>query len=107
MSARTLREDAIGKSFGPWTAGATAEKIAAAGDVPLLYAAVLAEGCVRCHVPHGGTDRHLLRSQQVAQLCYECHTVTPADHIQPSFRQCTNCHVGIHGSNVDPLFLQQ
>jgi hypothetical protein len=46
VSARTLREDAIGKSFGPWTAGATAEKIAAAGDVPLLYAAVLAEeGC--------------------------------------------------------------
>jgi DmsE family decaheme c-type cytochrome len=77
------------------------------GPFVFEHAAVLAEGCGRCHVPHGGTDRHLLKTQQVAQLCYECHTVTPADHIQPSFRQCTNCHVSIHGSNVDPLFLQQ
>lgn len=71
------------------------------------HAAVLSEGCVRCHVPHGGTNRHLLRYQQVAQLCYECHTVTPDFHVQPNFRQCTNCHVSIHGSNIDPRFLQE
>lgn len=68
---------------------------------------LLTEGCVRCHDPHGSTNRHLLVRQQVAQLCYECHTVTPTNHLQPSFRDCTRCHVSIHGSNVDPRFLQQ
>ncbi len=34
-------------------------------------------------------------------------TVTPATHLQASFRDCTRCHVAIHGSNVDPRFLEQ
>jgi DmsE family decaheme c-type cytochrome len=71
------------------------------------HEAVLAEGCARCHDPHGSVNRHLLIRQQVAQLCYECHTVTPASHVQPSFRDCTRCHVAIHGSNVDPRFLER
>jgi hypothetical protein len=52
-------------------------------------------------------NRHLLIRQQVAQLCYECHTVTPSSHVQPSYRDCTRCHVDIHGSNIDPRFLEQ
>lgn len=65
------------------------------------------EGCQRCHEPHGSTGRHLLIRQQVAQLCYECHAVTPTSHVQPSYRDCTRCHVSIHGSNTDPRFLEQ
>jgi len=71
------------------------------------HQALLTEGCAACHVPHGSVNRHLLSRQQVAQLCYHCHTVTPADHLQPSFRDCTRCHVSIHGSNVQPHFLEQ
>jgi uncharacterized paraquat-inducible protein A len=52
-------------------------------------------------------NRHLLVRQQVAQLCYECHTVTPSDHVQPSFRDCTRCHTAIHGSNFNALFLER
>jgi len=69
--------------------------------------ALVSEGCQRCHDPHGSVNRHLLVRQQVAQLCYECHTVTPTSHVQPSFRDCTRCHVAIHGSNVDPRFLER
>lgn len=65
---------------------------------------VTVAGCVRCHDPHGSTNRHLLVRQQTAQLCYECHVVTPGFHTQPLFRDCTRCHVEIHGSNSDPRF---
>ncbi len=68
---------------------------------------LVAEGCERCHDPHGSVNRHLLARQQVAQLCYECHTVTPRSHVQPSYRDCTRCHVAIHGSNTDPRFLER
>ena len=80
------------------------------GDLegPFVYehAGLVIEGCVRCHDPHGSVNRHLLIRQQVAQLCYECHTVTPSTHLQPSYRDCTRCHVDIHGSNIDPRFLE-
>jgi DmsE family decaheme c-type cytochrome len=77
------------------------------GPYVFEHAAVLLEGCTSCHAPHGSANRHLLKYQQVAQLCYQCHTVTPAFHEQPSFRDCTSCHVEIHGSNINPFFLQQ
>lgn len=64
------------------------------------------EGCASCHEPHGSANRHLLKYQQVAQLCYQCHAVTPASHVQPAYRDCTRCHVAIHGSNADPRFLE-
>lgn len=81
------------------------------GDVegPFVFEheGLVTEGCVRCHDPHGSVNRHLLVRQQVAQLCYECHTVTPSTHLQPRFRDCTRCHVDIHGSNTNPRFLEQ
>jgi DmsE family decaheme c-type cytochrome len=77
------------------------------GPFVFEHAGLVTEGCVRCHDPHGSVNRYLLVRRQVAQLCYECHTVTPATHLQPSFRDCTRCHVAIHGSNVDPRFLEQ
>jgi DmsE family decaheme c-type cytochrome len=78
-----------------------------AGPFVFEHAGLVTEGCARCHDPHGSINRHLLIRQQVAQLCYECHTVTPPTHLQPSFRDCTRCHVDIHGSNIDPRFLEQ
>ena len=77
------------------------------GPFVFEHAGLVTEGCVRCHDPHGSANRHLLIRQQVAQLCYECHTVTPSTHLQPSYRDCTRCHVDIHGSNIDPRFLEQ
>jgi DmsE family decaheme c-type cytochrome len=77
------------------------------GPFVFEHAGQVTEGCVRCHDPHGSVNRHLLIRQQVAQLCYECHSVTPSDHLQPSYRDCTRCHVDIHGSNLDPRFLER
>ena len=77
------------------------------GPFVFEHAGNVTEGCTRCHDPHGSVNRHLLIRQQVAQLCYECHTVTPQNHLQPSYRDCTRCHVDIHGSNIDPRFLEQ
>jgi DmsE family decaheme c-type cytochrome len=76
------------------------------GPFVFEHAGLVVEGCGSCHVPHGSVNRHLLHYQQVASLCYQCHTVTPSDHVQPSYRDCTRCHVDIHGSNIDPHFLQ-
>jgi DmsE family decaheme c-type cytochrome len=75
------------------------------GPFVFEHAGLLTEGCTRCHEPHGSVNRHLLARQQTAQLCLECHTSTPRDHVQPAFRDCTRCHVAIHGSNTDPHFL--
>jgi DmsE family decaheme c-type cytochrome len=77
------------------------------GPFVFEHVGLVSEGCRRCHEPHGTTGRHLLVRQQVAQLCYECHTVTRPSHLQPSYRDCTRCHVSIHGSNTDPRFLEQ
>jgi DmsE family decaheme c-type cytochrome len=76
------------------------------GPYVFEHEAVLVEGCTRCHDPHGSVNRHLLVRQQVAQLCYECHVATPSSHVQPSYRDCTRCHVAIHGSNTDRRFFQ-
>lgn len=75
------------------------------GPFVFEHAGVLTEGCTRCHEPHGSVNRHLLVRQQTAQLCLECHTATPRDHVEPAFRDCTRCHTAIHGSNTDPHFL--
>lgn len=76
------------------------------GPFVFEHAGSVTEGCAACHEPHGSTNRHLLIRQQVAQLCTECHAVTPANHVQPRYRDCTRCHADIHGSNVDPRFLE-
>jgi DmsE family decaheme c-type cytochrome len=78
-----------------------------AGPFVFEHVGRLTEGCTGCHEPHGSLDRHLLKRQLVGQLCYGCHTVTPASHMQPSFRDCTRCHVAIHGSNTDPRFFER
>jgi DmsE family decaheme c-type cytochrome len=82
---------------------------------------VRVEGCEACHVPHGSANSRLLRRPVVFTMCLECHngagtfgrtgTGDPrpsANHnlADPRYRNCTNCHVQIHGSNADGLFLR-
>ena len=78
-----------------------------AGPYVFEHVGLMSEGCMGCHEPHGSANRHLLARQPVALLCYQCHTVTPPTHLQPSYRDCTRCHVSIHGSNTDPRFISR
>lgn len=73
------------------------------------------EGCTACHSPHGSPNRHMLTHQRAAELCYTCHAEVPQFHSgfspvgSPRFdldTQCVNCHLTIHGSNLDPFFLR-
>ncbi|HSG88751.1 MAG TPA: cytochrome c3 family protein [Pseudomonadales bacterium] len=87
----------------------------ATGPFVFEHAASTVEGCSACHVPHGSPNRHLLTHQREGELCYGCHALVPQFHLgfspagAPRFdenTQCTNCHVTIHGSNLDPFFLR-
>jgi DmsE family decaheme c-type cytochrome len=76
---------------------------------PFVYehAASRVEGCLACHSPHGSPNRHLLAFQGTAELCFSCHGAVPGFHSGFTFATvCTNCHVSIHGSNFDGLFLK-
>ena len=76
---------------------------------PYLYehVAVRVEGCESCHTAHGAVNRHMLSYQRVADLCYSCHAGVPGFHTRfTADSQCTNCHVSIHGSNLDEAFLR-
>jgi len=90
---------------------------------PFLYehAAVRVDGCESCHSPHGSTNAKLLKRPVVYSLCLECHNgasnfgrtnngvpLQSASHnmADPRFRNCTTCHVRIHGSNSDATFLR-
>jgi DmsE family decaheme c-type cytochrome len=65
------------------------------------------DGCLSCHSPHGSPNRHLLHFQRIADLCYSCHAQLPGFHLNfTPDRDCLSCHSRIHGSNVDPDFLQ-
>ncbi|MGZ4779589.1 MAG: cytochrome c3 family protein, partial [Thermoanaerobaculia bacterium] len=73
--------------------------------------------CVSCHEVHGSSNPKQLKRAEVFQLCIECHSpITnatlgsqpPAFHNLTSarYRNCTSCHVAIHGSNRDPQLLK-
>ena len=79
------------------------------------------EGCEICHAPHGSTNSRLLRRPVVFTMCLECHNGAPGFGLRgtgdpnpsqshnmtdPRYQNCTNCHVRIHGSNSDALFLR-
>jgi DmsE family decaheme c-type cytochrome len=84
------------------------------------HAPVKVEGCEVCHQPHGSMNARLLRRPVVFTLCLECHNdpsppdkgsgvfAQSASHnmLDPRYRQCTGCHVRIHGSNADQNFLR-
>ena len=90
------------------------------GPFVFEHASVRVDGCETCHSPHGSMNSKLLRRPVVFTLCLECHNGTGSgltgtgvltqssahNMLDPRFRYCTNCHVRIHGSNADSLFLR-
>jgi DmsE family decaheme c-type cytochrome len=91
---------------------------------PFVYnhAPVQTEGCSTCHEPHGSANPMMLTRHEVSVQCLECHAniaqpsgttlggvfggIPPAIHDLRSarYRNCTTCHIKIHGSNVDRAF---
>ena len=76
------------------------------------HASVKVEGCTACHSPHGTVERNMLLRREGRFLCLQCH-VNPfaanVPHGRLGFQtrgECVRCHAQIHGSNVDPNFLQ-
>jgi DmsE family decaheme c-type cytochrome len=82
---------------------------------------VRVEGCETCHRPHGSMNTRLLTRPIVFAVCLECHNgagnfgrqgdgvlTQNSTHnmFDPKYRNCTTCHVRLHGSNSDPRFLR-
>jgi DmsE family decaheme c-type cytochrome len=77
---------------------------------PFLWQhAPVVENCANCHDPHGSTHEKMLKLSR-PRLCQQCHQGTghpiaprsptvAADYPFVFNRQCSNCHVNIHGSN--------
>ena len=91
------------------------------GPFAFEHLAVRVDGCEACHSPHGSMNARLLRRPTTFTLCLECHngaigfgrsstgipTQTASHNMaDPKYQSCTTCHVRIHGSNADPLFLR-
>jgi DmsE family decaheme c-type cytochrome len=91
------------------------------GPFVFEHPAVRIDGCETCHVPHGSTNAKLLTRPVVFTMCLECHNGAgafgrnnagvprlDASHnlLDPRYQHCTVCHVRIHGSNSDSLFLR-
>jgi DmsE family decaheme c-type cytochrome len=73
--------------------------------------------CLTCHQPHGSSNPHALTRSRVDQLCLECHSTLggstlgsqpPSFHDlrSPRYRECTVCHVTVHGSNTSPALVK-
>ncbi len=89
---------------------------------PFVYehAPVRLEGCSSCHEPHGSANPRMLTRQDIGAQCLECHAniaqptssalggLPPAIHDMrsPRFRQCTTCHLKIHGSQTNRTLLR-
>jgi DmsE family decaheme c-type cytochrome len=83
------------------------------------HPAIQLKGCQGCHEPHGSNNPKMLVRTTMTSLCLECHSrslVTknvlssqpPSFHNlnSPTYRNCTTCHVMIHGSNFDRVFMK-
>jgi len=69
----------------------------------------LVEGCTACHGPHASGNRFMLKMNTTRELCISCHIEAPTFHnlADPRFRDCTTCHVAIHGSDSHRLFFRR
>lgn len=88
------------------------------GPFTFEHAPVKMQGCMSCHTPHGAANSKLMIRNQVNQLCMECHSNvvttagglsnTPGTHDMATlkYRNCTVCHVMIHGSHTNRFFFQ-
>ena len=88
------------------------------GPFTYEHASVRLQDCSTCHEPHGSANPRMLTRADTANQCLECHSLLPTgapnpgqviggavppafhDLRQPLYRQCTTCHVKIHGSHV-------
>lgn len=125
-----------GSAAPAWGNGARPRMVetGSAGEMPCLkchsdkrgpfafeHAPTRVDGCTSCHVPHGSSNARMLKRPAVFTLCLECHNGagafgrqadgilrTPGSHSlnDPRFRNCTQCHARIHGSNTDERFLR-
>lgn len=85
---------------------------------PFVYehAPIKIEGCQACHTPHGSANPRLLVYSAINQLCLTCHSVDhgvgaqepvgPTHNQNQQYRDCTTCHVKIHGSRSSPVFFR-
>lgn len=89
------------------------------GPFVFEHAPVRLEGCGSCHEPHGSANPRMLKRHDIQLQCLECHAnlgsaggtlggQPPAFHDLRSarFRNCTTCHVKIHGSHVSRALLR-
>ncbi len=94
------------------------------GPFVFEHAPVRFEGCGSCHEPHGSSNPRMLNRHEVSNVCLECHSniynldgtsptgtlggIAPGFHDlrNPRFRNCTICHIKIHGSQVNREFLR-
>jgi DmsE family decaheme c-type cytochrome len=92
------------------------------GPFTFEHAPVRLEGCVTCHMPHGSANPRMLTRHEVRYQCLECHSnigaqagaaasntlggIPPAFHDlrSPRYRNCTICHIKVHGSHVNRGF---
>jgi len=79
--------------------------------------ATSAVACLECHEQHGSSNPKMLKRANVFQLCLECHSRIQTDTFGsqppsfhnislPRYRNCTSCHVAIHGSNTSPTLFK-
>jgi len=87
------------------------------GPYVFQHGALAIGECTTCHEPHGSANPKRLKRATVLAVCIECHSPTgtgtlgsqpPSFHdiTSPRYRNCTTCHVAIHGSNRDPQLLK-
>ena len=92
------------------------------GPFVFEHSPVRVDGCLSCHVPHGSANSRMLTRPVVFTLCLECHNgagnlgrqgdgvntqlLAPHNMANPTYQNCTNCHVRIHGSNADLRLLR-
>lgn len=92
------------------------------GPFAYEHAPVKTEGCSACHTPHGSGNPRMLRSSNVGALCLECHSNShgsanldtgvgsviggPAKNLALQYKDCTVCHLKVHGSNTSPVFFR-
>jgi DmsE family decaheme c-type cytochrome len=94
------------------------------GPFTFEHAPMRVEGCGSCHQPHGSANPRMLTRHEVMFQCLECHSniaqpggttntgaqggIPPAFHDlrSPRIRNCTVCHIKVHGSHVNKAFLR-
>ncbi len=88
-----------------------------AGPFKFEHPVMKTEGCSACHVPHGGSNPHLLSKADENAICLTCHmpsfnSTAEVDlnvlkvHREQS-ESCIDCHVDFHGSNSNATFLRE